>query len=636
MGNNAKRNSSESGCTQGINRFGWGRAMRRTHRKLCLAARCALLEPLEGRTLLSAAGDTIAGPDPYGYTASTTMPPALVLDPQPANTLITGFDDKASGIDLGSNTFTFYGNSYTGPELFASTNGLITFGTPVAQSGHNSDLSVTPGPLDPTPPTAASIAPLWDDWVTTVPGSFPRSENGQVLWQFEDTNADGKADKLVLQWNEVHHSFFSPESVTFQAVLSLNTHGDGDIVFSYIDLTSGDEADNGATAAVGIKDAGAAAARLIVSVDHTNPAVAAGQAILVSHATNQPPVAATPSVSSTAVDEGGAVSICGHFSDADTLDAHTVTIDFGDGSTPVIATVDETTKTYFASHIYADDPGTADGTFAITATVRDDHGGSGSAKAAVTVRNVAPTITNLTTTVDPVAAGSGIALGSAEFTDPGVLDTHTATWDWGDGTTSAATLAEPGAGHNGAVGGAHTYAAAGTYTVRLTVTDNDGGDQTLVSKAFVVVYDPSAGFVTGGGWIDSPACALAGPNPSPVGKGRFGFVSKYQNGTTTPIGQTQFTLNVANLSFHSTAYDWMVVTGGRADYHGAGTINGLAGYHFQLTAIDGGSTADGIDRVRLRIWCDATGALVYDNGLGALDDNGPGTALAGGSIVIHG
>ena len=71
----------------------------------------------------------------------------------------------------------------------------------------------------------------------------------------------------------------------------------------------------------------------------------------------------------------------------------------------------------------------------------------------------------------------------------------------------------------------------GTYTVHLVVCDKDGGEGIGVSKGFVVVYDPSAGFVTGGGWIDSPAGALAGPNPSPVGKGRFGFVSKYQNGT---------------------------------------------------------------------------------------------------------
>ena len=77
----------------------------------------------------------------------------------------------------------------------------------------------------------------------------------------------------------------------------------------------------------------------------------------------------------------------------------------------------------------------------------------------------------------------------------------------------------------------------------------------------------------------------------------------------------------------------MVVTGGRADYHGAGTINGLAGYHFQSTAIDGRSTADGIDRVRLRI-CATRPALVYDNGLGAPIRTAPGMC-AGGSIVVH-
>ena len=138
-----------------------------------------------------------------------------------------------------------------------------------------------------------------------------------------------------------------------------------------------------------------------------------------------------------------------------------------------------------------------------------------------------------------------------------MADTHTAMFDWGDGTAPApATLAEPGTGHNGTVTGSHTYAAAGTYTVSLTVYDNDGGKQTLASKSFVVVFNLFPGFVTGGGWIDSPVGAWA-QNKAVVGKGRFGFVSKNKQGTSTPTGQTQFTLNAGNLNFHSTAYDWM-------------------------------------------------------------------------------
>ena len=48
----------------------------------------------------------------------------------------------------------------------------------------------------------------------------------------------------------------------------------------------------------------------------------------------------------------------------------------------------------------------------------------------------------------------------------------------------------------------------------------------------VPVYDPSGGFVTGGGWINSPAGAYA-PNPSLTGRATFGFNTKYQRRTRT-------------------------------------------------------------------------------------------------------
>ncbi len=42
-----------------------------------------------------------------------------------------------------------------------------------------------------------------------------------------------------------------------------------------------------------------------------------------------------------------------------------------------------------------------------------------------------------------------------------------------------------------------------------------------------MVYDPDDGFVTGGGWIDSPAGACQ-PDPNLSGKATFGFVSRYK------------------------------------------------------------------------------------------------------------
>lgn len=141
------------------------------------------------------------------------------------------------------------------------------------------------------------------------------------------------------------------------------------------------------------------------------------------------------------------------------------------------------------------------------------------------------------------------------------------------------------------------------------------------------------GFVTGGGWITSPAGAYT-PNLSLTGKANFGFVSKYQKGASVPTGQTEFQFKVANFNFQSTSYDWLVIAGARAQYKGTGTINGAGSYSFLLTAIDGQiSGGGGSDKFRIKIW-DA-GGVVYDNQMGAGDNDNPTTVLGGGSIVIH-
>lgn len=185
-----------------------------------------------------------------------------------------------------------------------------------------------------------------------------------------------------------------------------------------------------------------------------------------------------------------------------------------------------------------------------------------------------------------------------------------------------------------ALTGSHTYTSAGVYTVKVTVTDDDGGLGESVFQ-YAVIYDPNGGFVTGGGWIISPAGAYV-PNPTLAGRANSGFVSKYEKGATSPTGQTEFQFRVAELNFHSTSYHWLVVAGAKAQYKGSGTINGSGDYGFMLTAIDGqASGGGGVDKFRIKIWDKSTGNIVYDNQIGASDTADPTTVIAGGSIVIH-
>ena len=220
---------------------------------------------------------------------------------------------------------------------------------------------------------------------------------------------------------------------------------------------------------------------------------------------------------------------------------------------------------------------------------------------------------------------------AASSTDPGTTDTHTATWRFDDAPRAGTVTESRGSGSASLV---TAFTAPGVYSVALTVADGDGrvGTSSTVHglPAFVVVYDASAGFVTGGGWITSPAGAYA-PSPGATGKATFGFVAKYKPGAAKPDGNTEFAFTTGGFDFRSTTYDWLVVAGTKAQYRGQGTVNGVAGYRFLLTAYDGSP-----DRLRLKVW-DASNAVVYDNRRGATDDidDADPQALGGGSIVIH-
>jgi PKD repeat protein len=116
--------------------------------------------------------------------------------------------------------------------------------------------------------------------------------------------------------------------------------------------------------------------------------------------------------------------------------------DFGDGSTAAGVT---------PSHTYAET-----GSYAVTLTVTDDQGATGSTTKSVKVGNEAPTADFIS-----LCSGLSCAWDGNYSSDPDgtIVSYH---WDLGDGTEK--TVAMP----------SHTYAADGTYTVVLTVTDDQG------------------------------------------------------------------------------------------------------------------------------------------------------------------
>ncbi len=259
------------------------------------------------------------------------------------------------------------------------------------------------------------------------------------------------------------------------------------------------------------------------------------------------------------------------------------------------------------------------GSVLVHVRVSDDHGGIVVGEAPMTILSAPPVVGPISVSAAVVPVGTSITARSA-VSNPFTSEVMTARFLWGDGSTGAAlpctTLAS----------GSHAYTTPGVYTVTLEVADDDG-ECVRVGYEFVVVYDPTGGFATGGGWIMSPQGAYAA-DVALSGKASFGFVSKYLKGATVPSGSTEFQFHAAGFNFHSNVQQWLVVNGGgtNAQFKGSGSVNGVSGYDFMIWATDGGKT--GADTFRIKIWPAGDDAHpVYDNGVQQ--------AIAGGSIVVH-
>jgi uncharacterized repeat protein (TIGR01451 family) len=169
------------------------------------------------------------------------------------------------------------------------------------------------------------------------------------------------------------------------------------------------------------------------------------------------------------------------FTDAspDPASAFSAMVDWGDG-TQSAATVTATGPGAFsitsAGHTWAQE-----GSFPVAITLSK---GAETATASGTevVGDADSLFAGPTTNVTPVAhtlyAGELAAFADVAANTSGDL---TATIDWGDGTTSAGTVAQTPSGLF-AVTGAHAYASLGSFPIVVTLSDNPPGTATAVAK----------------------------------------------------------------------------------------------------------------------------------------------------------
>ncbi|MCB7481474.1 T9SS type A sorting domain-containing protein, partial [Christiangramia sediminis] len=269
--------------------------------------------------------------------------------------------------------------------------------------------------------------------------------------------------------------------------------------------------------------------------------------------------------------------------------------------------------------------------------VTDASGNKTTCSFRVTVSNEVPVTNNISGPIDPVQVNTGGVELTATYTDNNVTS---ATWKLitNDGVVDQYTCEE--CVDNGIITGSFNP-QPGVYTIELTVTDACGAVDTFVYE-YIVIFDPSGGFVTGGGWIDSPVGAMQGNYASVTGKANFGFNAKYKNGKnnfTEVDGHTNFQFKAGDLHFSSFEHEDMslVISGKKATYTGYGTVNGTGSHKFRVIAIDGDANGgNDPDEFRIKIWgSNSNNEVLYDNMRGEAESSDLATVLGGGSIVIH-
>jgi hypothetical protein len=201
------------------------------------------------------------------------------------------------------------------------------------------------------------------------------------------------------------------------------------------------------------------------------------------------PSGLTLTPSAAALNEGDSLNLAGSFADPDSGDAHTVLVNWGDGSANTTVNLAAGVLSFSGvSHPYLDNPtGQPAGSFPVSVTVTDSFGYSVSAGTSVQVKNVAPA---LAIAGAPASSpeGTAINLGST-VADPGPVDQASPfTFTWSVSKNGNPYAAQTASGLPGSPAGSVSFTPDdnGTYVVNLTATDKDGGVGTATAQTIAV------------------------------------------------------------------------------------------------------------------------------------------------------
>ena len=282
-----------------------------------------------------------------------------------------------------------------------------------------------------------------------------------------------------------------------------------------------------------------------------------------------------------------------------------LTIAWGDGTTEpgvLVPTSGTNGGSISNTHRYADN-----GSYTVTLTLADGTT-TLTDTFVVSVSNAAAvggTIAGLVAAV----RGQTVAY-SLPFTDAGTADTHLASINWGDGTSSTGVVSE--AAGVGTVTGSRLYTTTGNYTITFTLTDDDGATSTTTKSVSIVAanlqtseLDPTKTDLYVGGTTvnDTIALALSGANTTVT-------INAVLVGSFAPTGRIvvfgQAGNDNASISSSITRAAWLygddgndTLTGGGGNdvlIGGAGTDSQVGGAGNDIYLFDA-DTALGIDTV---------------------------------------